>query len=313
MSSGERSFSHWRDLFLLILCNLMFGAQYPAMKMAVIDFGPVLLSLLTLLLGALCLVPFYILEKKSEAGQARLCDLLRGKNLFPFLMVTVAGLLPGSVVLAWGIERSLASNAALLTLMIPIFTALLAAMVRKERMSRWRWISFFLGVSGAALSSGIKWGSVNVFNSTYLLGNALILTGCAGSAFTNVFSKGLLERYRPVRLLVGSYFFTSFLCLILLFCLEPVNWNAFASFSLQTWVGLAILGMFPFGLAMVIFFRVLTRLEVTQVSLSIYLLPFFGVLLSALILKERITPHAIMGGILVLIGTTLILLKDRMD
>jgi drug/metabolite transporter (DMT)-like permease len=311
MSSGGKSFSHWRDLFLLLLCNLMFGAQYPAMKMAVIDFGPPLLSLMTLLLGALCLVPFYLLETKSNTGQERIYNLLRGKNLFPFLMVTVAGLLPGSVVLAWGIERSLASNAALLTLMIPIFTALLAAMVRKERMSRWRWISFFLGVTGAALSSEIQWGSVNVFNSTYLVGNALILIGCAGSAFTNVFSKGLLERFRPVRLLIGSYCFTAFLCLLL--SLESVNWRTFSSVSLRTWIGLAILGMFPFGLAMVIFFRVLTRLEVTQVSLSIYLLPFFGVLLSALILKERITPHAIMGGILVLIGTTLILLKDRMD
>jgi drug/metabolite transporter (DMT)-like permease len=228
-------------------------------------------------------------------------------------MVTVAGLLPGSVVLSWGIERSLASNAALLTLMIPIFTAFLAAAVRKEKMSRWRWISFVLGVSGAALSSEIRWGDLHVINSSYLLGNALILVGCAGSAFTNVFSKGLLERFRPVRLLVGSYLFTALLCLILLFGLEPVSWSALSGLSIRTWIGLAILGMFPFGLAMVIFFRVLTRLEVTQVSLSIYLLPFFGVLLSALTLRERISSNAIVGDIFVLSGTAIIMLKDRMD
>lgn len=62
---------------------------------------------------------------------------------------------------------------------------------------------------------------------------------------------------------------------------------------------------------MVLFFRVLERLDVTQVSLSIYLLPFFGILLSALTLGERISGSIIAGGILALMGTGLIILEDR--
>ena len=299
------------DLVLLVLCNVMFGAQYPATKAAVMNMGPILLSLLTFAMGTICLIPFLILETRAHPEQPPPLTLFQGKNFFPFFMATVLGFFPASVILAWGIERSLASNAALLTLSIPIFTAVLASLVREEHMTPWRWLSFALGITGAIISSDIDWHNLKVFSARYLVGNALILVGCSGSAFTNVYSKGLLERFQPVRLLVVSYIFTGLVCIPLLFWLEPLSWNAMGSYPGRTWIGLGILGFFSWGLSMVLFFRVLSRLEVTQVSLSIYLLPFFGILLSALFLNEEISGAIIGGGVLVLAGTSLILFADN--
>lgn len=59
------------------------------------------------------------------------------------------------------------------------------------------------------------------------------------------------------------------------------------------------------GLAMVLWMWVLKRLEVSQVSASIYLLSLFGVLLSAVSLHERLTPAQIAGGVMVFLGTFL--------
>ncbi|HVN82598.1 MAG TPA: DMT family transporter [Terriglobia bacterium] len=311
VSNSLRRPARLTDLGLLVLCNLMFGAQYPATKTSVTSMGPVFLSLLTFVLGAFCLVPFFLFESRAHPDQPPALALFRGRNLFPFLMATALGFLPASVVLAWGIERSLATNAALLTLSIPVFTAMLASLVREERMNRWRWLSFVLGITGAVISSEIDWRNLQVLNARYLLGNGLILIGCSGSAFTNVFSKGLLERFQPIRLLMTSYLFTGLICLLLLVWLEPVKWGIVRAYPKDAWVGLGILGFFSWGISMVLFFRVLSRLEVTQVSLSIYLLPFFGVLLSAIFLKERITPAIVAGGLLVLAGTTLILFADN--
>jgi drug/metabolite transporter (DMT)-like permease len=125
-----------------------------------------------------------------------------------------------------------------------------------------------------------------------------------------VYSKDLLKRFRPVRLLVGSYLASVLFCLLLLFWLEPLR-KPLQLLSSQTWIRLGVLGLFSWGLAMVLFFRVLDRLDVTQVSLSIYLLPFFGLLLSALTLGERISGSIIAGGILAFMGTGLIILEDR--
>jgi drug/metabolite transporter (DMT)-like permease len=309
-SASVRTRAHTVDLFLLVICNLMFGAQYPATKAVVMNMGPVLLSMITFFLGTICLIPFLIMETRAHPDQPHFLKLFQGKNFLPFFMATVMGFLPASVVLAWGIERSLATNAALLTLSIPIFTVVLASWVRREQMTKWRWLSFILGITGAFICSDIDWRNLSVLSAQYLLGNALILVGCSGSAFTNVYSKGLLEIFQPVRVLVASYVFTGLVCVPLLLWLEPIPWSALALYPLRTWVGLCILGFLSWGLSMVLFFRVLSRLEVTQVALSNYLLPFFGVLLSAIFLKERITGPIIAGGTLVLIGTTLILFAD---
>jgi drug/metabolite transporter (DMT)-like permease len=62
---------------------------------------------------------------------------------------------------------------------------------------------------------------------------------------------------------------------------------------------------------MLIFLNVLTRLDATQAGLCNYLIPFFGVVIAALVLHERLTPYMILGGILVLASTLLITLYEE--
>ena len=61
---------------------------------------------------------------------------------------------------------------------------------------------------------------------------------------------------------------------------------------------------------MVLSLRLLTRLDVSQASVSIYLLPFLGVLIAALTLGERITVGMVVGGAIALAGTLLITVTD---
>jgi drug/metabolite transporter (DMT)-like permease len=64
---------------------------------------------------------------------------------------------------------------------------------------------------------------------------------------------------------------------------------------------------------MVIFLNVLTRLDATQAALSNYLIPFFGVLIAALVLHERLTGFMIVGGLLALLSTLLITVWDHVS
>jgi len=54
---------------------------------------------------------------------------------------------------------------------------------------------------------------------------------------------------------------------------------------------------------MVLWMYLLKRLDVSQASVSIYLLPFLGVLLSALTPTEKITATMVVGGLVTLAGT----------
>jgi len=62
---------------------------------------------------------------------------------------------------------------------------------------------------------------------------------------------------------------------------------------------------------MVLFLNVLTRLDATQAAVSNYLIPFFGVIVAAIVLHERLTKFMVLGGILVLASTLLVTVYDE--
>ena len=65
-----------------------------------------------------------------------------------------------------------------------------------------------------------------------------------------------------------------------------------------------------FGMGTVLWLFALTRLDVGQAVVSVYLLPFFGVSLAAIFLHERITLPMIAGGAITLLGTILVVSVD---
>jgi hypothetical protein len=90
-------------------------------------------------------------------------------------------------------------------------------------------------------------------------------------------------------------------CVVVVFMLpiatywEPQSFRNIPHFSISVWVGFLILAFFQYYLAMVIFLSVLSRLEATQAAISNYLIPFFGVLIAAVVLHEKLTSYMALG------------------
>jgi drug/metabolite transporter (DMT)-like permease len=199
----------------------------------------------------------------------------------------------------------------LLALTLPVFTALMAYFILRERMTPLRWISFALALGGAIECSGISWGELSIGNLRFFFGSVLVLGGILGSCFFNVYSKKLLERYSPLQIILYSYYTTVGCMLPITLYSEPQGFLHLAHFSLRVWIGLIELALFVYFLSMVIFLYVLTRLDVTQAALSNYLLPFFGLVLAALLLHEKLTKFMIIGGILVLASTLVVTVYEE--
>jgi drug/metabolite transporter (DMT)-like permease len=210
-----------------------------------------------------------------------------------------------------GLQRSLASNGAVITLTIPVLMALLAALLLGERMTGLRWLAFALAIAGVLLTSDIDWRSVRILDGRYLLGNLLIFLSCAGSAFYNVFSKKLLDRFSAAEVVVYSFLVADAVLLAILVGWEPLSWAGLAALGPLTWINLALIGLFSLGLSMVLYFWVIQRIDVTQASLSVYLLPVFGVVLSTATLGERLRFELIAGGVLVFLGTFLVTVYEE--
>jgi drug/metabolite transporter (DMT)-like permease len=297
--------SRFRDWGLLLVSNLIWGSQFVMVEVVQRQMGPVFATFLPMTVATLILIPIVRRERRFKEGASR-PRRLPWRDIRDFILVGVLGQVVAQLFVTWGVKLSLASNAALLMLCLPVSTAIMAYFLLDERMTWVRWISFALAIAGVLECSGIDWKELNLTNGKYLLGNLMLFLSVNGSAFYNAYSKKLLVRYSPLQVLLYSYYAVFAFMLPITVLTEPGSFLALPHFRPAVWAGLAVLAIFQYGLSMVIFLHVLSRLDATQAALSNYLIPFFGVIIAAALLGERLTRFMLIGGVLVLASTLLI-------
>ena len=192
-----------------------------------------------------------------------------------------------------------------------MLTAVLASFMLRERVTRLRVACLIVGLAGVFLLSVQDLKQSSFLQSNYLAGNLLILAGCLGSAFYNVYCKGLLQRFQEIEILIFSYVTASIASVPLLIWAEPFHFAQLAALDWRGWLAFAFLAIFMYGLSMVLFFYVLQHLPVTVASASLYLVPVFGILIAAAFLGERLTPVAFVGTGVVLLSTIIIMKWDK--
>lgn len=298
MAERSRSTGRFRDWLLLLSCNLMWASQFAMVKLVQERMGPLLAVTLPMAVATALLLPFA--RRKWPSSH-------RG----PFLLLGIGGQVTAQLFVTWGVRLSLASNAALISLALPICTAIMAAVLLRERMTKLRWVSGALALAGVLACSGVDWRELNLTGRQFLTGNLLIFMSVLGSAFYNTYSKRLLDAYSELEVLLYSYYAVMLVLIPVTVASEGETLRSIAGFDAKTWVGLVILAVFQYFLSMVIFLSVLTRLDATQAALSNYLIPFFGILLAGAILGERVTWSMVAGGLLVLISTVIATVLDR--
>ena len=291
---------------VLVLVNLMWAFQFSGAKIATERLGPIAVALIPLALSTALFAPFVRMSRGKKPRPLWTPVVWRD-----LLLASMLGIIPAQLGLTWGVEHSLASNASVLTLTIPILTAIMAVILLGERMTLVRYLSFVLAICGVVMVSNINWKSVSIFRGTFLLGNLLIFASCLGSAFYNTYTKKLLETFNPVELLVYSFLVADLELLILMLIFERHPITGFTSLGPGVWASLLIIAILSLSLSMLLYFWVIEKIDVTQASLSIYLLPVFGVLLSTVVVKEKITTSLVFGGLLVFIGTFLVTVYEE--
>ena len=290
-----------RDWSLLLVCNFIWASQFVMVKLVQEQMGPTFAAFFPMTIATLLLIPIVRREKHGP---------LPRRDILHFVLLGVLGQVVAQLFITWGVRLSLASNAALISLALPVSTAVMAFFILGERMSPLRWVSFALAIAGVMACSGVDWKELNLTSGKFLAGNLMIFASINGSAFYNTYSKKMLARYSPLQVLLYSYYAVFAFLLPVTVYSEPHSFLNLPSFSPVVWLGLVILAFFQYFLSMVIFLKVLTRLDATQAALCNYLIPFFGLLLAWAILRERLTWAMIAGGALVLASTLLITIYE---
>jgi drug/metabolite transporter (DMT)-like permease len=291
---------------LLAAASLIWSAQGTAVKFLDRNMGPIAITFLPFYITTVLFVPLLIRKRRANPGAVRPTWSDWGK----FTLAGVLGQVLAQLGMTWGISRSLASNGAVLNLMIPVITAVLASFMLREKLSTLRIASLLIGLMGVMLMSVEDLRHVSLLNMKYLVGNSLILVGCFGSSFYNTYCKGLMKRFQEIEILIFSYITASLASIPLLIWAEPFHWSVFRTFDWKSWVAFAFLAILMYGASMLFFFAALEHLDVTVASLSLYFVPIFGVLMAAVLLGERLGALAMVGSVIVLVATILIMKYD---
>ncbi len=286
----------------LLFCNLIWSFHFTSIKLTQEQVGPYFTVWAPMLLATIFLAPFVV--KDFKKGHKKIKDVLI------FVQLGALGAFPSQVFMTYGTQYSLASNAAILVLALPVITAVFAFLILREKMNRLRWISFAIAIIGVVLCSTDDIRQMDL-GSKYALGNLLIFLAIVGNAYYNVGCKKVADRFTEMEMVFYTYLVLVVMLTPMVLYYEPYMFARVPHFTTKTWLGMGSLTLFHNFLSMLLFFKVLKFLDATQVALSNYMITFLGLPIAALFLGETLNLQSVAGGVLVLIATLILTIVDH--
>jgi drug/metabolite transporter (DMT)-like permease len=286
----------------LVFCNLIWSFHFTSIKLTQDQVGPYFTVWAPMLLATIFLAPFVV--KDFKKGKKRIKDVL------VFVQLGALGAFPSQVFMTYGTQYSLASNAAILVLALPVITAVFAFLILKEKMNRLRWASFGIAILGVILCSTSDIRQADL-SSKYAVGNLLIFLAIIGNAYYNVGCKKIADRFTEMEMVFYTYLVLVIMLTPMVLYYEPGMFAVVPHFTVKTWLGMGSLTLFHNFLSMLLFFKVLKFLDATQVALSNYMVSFLGLPIAAIFLGEKLSVQSVIGGVLVLIATLILTIVDH--
>jgi drug/metabolite transporter (DMT)-like permease len=260
-----------QQLMLLVVLTLVWGLNWPVMKLGVTDFAPLAFRALSIWLGlpllALALVvlkiPFYVPRKHFRA----------------LLGLAVTNMLVWHVLIILALKDLSSGRTAILGYTMPIFSALIGAWFFGARLQARNW----LGVAAAALGVALLlW-----YELSQLAGHPLaLLCALLAAAVWAVGTQQLRHSQLPAATLTLAFWMTLLTAVLLSLLsglLERAQWHAPAP---QTWAAIVYNAVLIFGFAQPAWFTLARSLPPVASTLSVMMIPVLGVFSGAIGLGE---------------------------
>ncbi|MCF6266722.1 MAG: DMT family transporter [Desulfuromusa sp.] len=258
----------------LIVAMLLWASSFVALKLAFQGYHPMQVIFGRMMIASLCFVIFIPTFRKIN---------WRRQDYKYFLFMGICEPCLYFLFEAKALELTSASQAGMITAMLPLLVAILAWSWLKESINRKTLAGFSLAIIGACWLSLASETSINAPNP--LLGNFYEFLAMVCAAGYTVSLKHLTNNYPPLFLtafqaFIGSLFFFPFLLLPDVgFTIVWETIPALAVIYLGTFITLGAYGCYNYSVS---------RIPANRAAGYVNLIPVFGVILGMLILGDKL-------------------------
>lgn len=283
--------------YIALLLVVSFWGSYPAaIKLALVDMSPFVLSALRSTLASLFLG---IVVLRREARELR---RLTAADVGAFAFLGFVGIVVATTFTYVAVSLTTASNAAILQAATPVMVAVGARLYLGERLGRVQWLGVACSAAGVLLvvSRG-EWAALRP--SSLQVGDLLVLFSLSGWSAYTIYGKRVLAGRSPALATAAAYLLGTLMVIPLAPLTAPLYPPPrFA--SLAGW-GVIFYQGIPGALAHVWWYEGVRAVGPSRSAIFMNLQPVVGVLLAAALLGERIGLAQLLGGVAVLVGVGL--------
>jgi len=281
----KRFDSKFSGYFYMAAAAIIWGSNGVIVNLVPYDAHTV--AFFRVLFASFTLLPVVLLTRKHEVMSAA--------RHWKIMLSLGCLLALGWALLFHSMKLIAIANAVLLNYTAPIFVALLAPLVLKEKLEKSTLIALAISVAGIGVISyqqNLQISDPNGFNPLgVILG---LLAGLAYAGFIIV-SKRALSSFSSQVVAFYSYSVAS------IFLLPFVIGTDFSP-DLAPWILLLVLGVFNTGFAVTLYLKGLGMVKAQKAVVFTYLEPASAVVFGFLFLAQQPTSLMLVGGFLILIS-----------
>ena len=222
--------------------------------------------------------------------------------LLPVFCLSLTGVFSYNILFFWGLQSIDASRASVIIANNPIFIAVFASLIFKERLGLVKSLGIPVSVAGAVIA--ISKGDVaGLLEGAFGWGDVMIF-GCVFSwvAFSLV-GKTVVAQMQPLAAITYASAMGSIL-LLLPAIIDGLVENI-GNYTVLAWGNILFLGIFGTALGFVWYYQGIGHIGATRAGLFINLVPISAIIMAFLLLDESITLSLLIGTVLVLSGVYL--------
>ena len=278
-----------KDTLIASLVPIFLGFGFVIAKPAMVDFPPILLMGLRFTFAASILIWWFPIPKKYL------------KKIF--IAALIANVLQYSLTYS-GLNLIDASAAVLLVQTEVPFGVLFAFFMLKEKPN----LRSMIGISIAFAGVYILTGSPNLDGK--IVGIGLTIIGSAVWALGQVLVKPLSKEINPLALVAWLALFSGPILIIISSILDGNTYENIKTASMNSWIIAIYLGFIMQPITYGCFYYVLKNNPMYKVLPIVTMgIPLTGLLAAVFLLGEKPTVELFIGGIVILIGVVMIVLK----